>query len=75
MSEIHVALVSAYPTEAEARAAIVAGLQPLTSDTPYLGIWTMPPPYGGRVHVFADETAERLEDAGWTRELGAREDA
>lgn len=64
---IHVALVSAYPTEADARTQIVAGLQPL-EDTPYLGIWTMPLPYGGRVHVFADETADRLEAAGWTRE-------
>lgn len=65
---IHVALVSAHPTEAEARAEIVAHLQPLTENTPYLGIWRMPPPYGSAVHVFGQRDDLGLAAAGWTRE-------
>jgi hypothetical protein len=69
---IHTALVSAFPTESEARAAIGEELHVIAlgqfRGAKYLGIWTMPLPYGGRVHVFADETPERLEAAGWTRE-------
>jgi hypothetical protein len=60
---IHVALVSAYPTEAKARAVI-----DVPDGAPYHGTWTMPLPYGGRVHVFGDADPERLEAAGWTRE-------
>lgn len=61
---IHVALVSAHPTEAEARALIGTG-------APYLGIWRMPVPEQTPVHVFTDTTAEQLEAAGWTREAEA----
>lgn len=36
--------------------------------TPYLGVWRMPPPYEGLVHVFSDEmTAEQLVAAQWTQ--------
>lgn len=65
---IHAALVSAYPTEAEARAGIVAELQPLTAGTPYLGVWRPPPPLDSLVHLFsADVTAEELAAAQWTQ--------
>jgi hypothetical protein len=60
---VHVALASTYPTEKDARAAIDAN-----TDTPYLGIWTMPLPYGGTVHVFTNANPDRLETAGWTRQ-------
>lgn len=61
---IHVALVSAYPTEAEARAAFTP-----PTEAPYRGIWRVPEPYGGRVHMFAEETPDQLHDAGWEREF------
>jgi hypothetical protein len=72
---MHVALASAYPTEADARAALrdkgnyapevraFAG-----SDAPYLGIWLMPEPYRTAVHVFTDAPAEYLEATGWMRD-------
>lgn len=70
---IHVALVSAYPTEAQARAGIAEELHVIAlgqfRGAKYLGVWTMPLPYGGRVHVFGDETADQLHDAGWEREF------
>lgn len=59
----HVALISAYPTQTDARTRI-----PTISDLPYAGIWTLPLPYGGTVHVFTTTTAEDLEAHGWTRE-------
>jgi hypothetical protein len=72
---IHVALVSAYPAEAQARAALAdpANYAPeyarhAASDAPYLGVWRMPVPERTRVHVFADTTAEDLEAIGWTWE-------
>jgi hypothetical protein len=72
---IQAVLVSAYPTEAEARAALTdpANYAPeyarqAASDAPYLGVWHMPLPEQTRVHVFADITAEDLEAIGWTRE-------
>lgn len=69
---IHVALVSAYPTEASARAGIAEDLHVVAlgefRGAKYRGIWRLPEPYGGRVHVFGDETPERLESAGWIRE-------
>jgi hypothetical protein len=66
---IHVALASTHPTEADARAAAGAGtnLQPLYTDTPYLGIWHLPGPDRTRVHVFSDHPAEMLTRAGWTQ--------
>lgn len=69
---IHVALVSTYPTEAKARMGIAEDLHVVTlgqfRGCKYLGIWTMPLPYGGRVHAFGDEPPDRLAAAGWTRE-------
>ena len=66
---IDVALVSAHPTEAEARDILSDGGR-LAIGT-YLGVWTMPLPYGGRVHVFMDRTFAELEAIGWTRETEA----
>lgn len=67
MSEgIFVALVDAYPTEADARSA------PDAPDAPYLGVWTMPHPDAEPVHVFGPEAAiAMLKDYGWTREVTA----
>jgi hypothetical protein len=61
---MQVALVSAYPTEAAARAGIAAecGAAP---EVEYRGIWRLPEPYGGIVHLFADHPAEELTDGGW----------
>jgi hypothetical protein len=59
---IHVALASAYATEADARAATGPALEP------YRGIWVHPTPQRPRVHVFADLTDAELEARGWTRE-------
>lgn len=61
---VHVALASTYPTETDARNA----LGDSADGAPYHGIWTMPTPYGGTVHVFTHETPDRLETAGWTRQ-------
>lgn len=63
---IHVVLASAHPSQLDAVAALAQEGDELPG--PYLGVWTMPLPYGGRVHVFADIAAEQLEAAGWTRE-------
>jgi hypothetical protein len=61
---IHVAPVSAYPTEAEGRAAFAS-----PTDAPYHGAWRLPEPYNAVVHVFANEaTVADLARAGWTRE-------
>jgi hypothetical protein len=72
---IHVALVSAYPTEAEARAALSDGNNYAPgyrafagSDAPYLGVWRLAEPYGAEVHVFTALAADQLEAHGWTRE-------
>ena len=62
---IIVALVSTYPTEAEARVVLT------DPDVPYLGIWRLPVPEHTRVHVFTDTTAEHLEAIGWTKEAEA----
>jgi hypothetical protein len=62
---IHVALVAAYPTRDQAHAELTVGLM---DGPPYRGIWRLPEPYGGTVHVFTDHTAQDLEAAGWTRE-------
>lgn len=56
---IHVSLVSAYPTEAAAR----AGLGDLSEQ--YRGIWRMPQPYGGVVHLFCNEETDVLVTMGW----------
>jgi hypothetical protein len=72
---IHVALTSACPTEAAARAALRDGRNYAAeyagfagTDAPYLGIWRMPEPYRNVLHVFADCTAADLEAHGWTRQ-------
>ncbi|GIE35917.1 hypothetical protein Ait01nite_089620 [Actinoplanes italicus] len=63
---IHVALVSAYPTETEARRARGKAMP---DSTPYLGIWTMPLPNAEPVHVFgADNAPDKLSAYGWARE-------
>lgn len=69
---IHVALVSAYPTESAARMGIAEELHVVAlgefRGSKYLGVWSTPPPYSGVVHVFGDAEPEQLEAAGWTRE-------
>jgi hypothetical protein len=67
---IHVALVSAYPSEAEARAAVGTDLTHLAAtgtDVPYRGIWSLPSYERTLVHVFTADTADELLAAGWTR--------
>lgn len=61
---IHVALVSAYLTEAEARAGIAAATHaPVAVE--YRGIWRMPEPFGSIVHLFTDRDTEVLTVDGW----------
>lgn len=55
--------VSAYPTEADARAVL-----PESGQAPYLGIWLMPEPWRTPVHVFSDLEPEWFQAEGWTRE-------
>lgn len=66
---LHVALVSAFPTRADAAAAPGTTM---TGDAEYLGRWHPPlpgQPERPEVHVFVDdgETAELLERYGWVR--------
>lgn len=62
-----VALVGSYPSEADAWRELGAD-NDMPALTPYLGVWRMPPPYEGLVHVFSDEmTAEQLVAAQWTQ--------
>jgi len=56
---VHVALVSAYPSKSQAR-------DELGTSDPYLGVWRLPEPYGGVVHVFGRTEADRLNELGWT---------
>ena len=61
MATVHAALVSAYPTETDAR-----------NDWPdnlgtYHGIWHHPTPEAPLVHVFSDATDDQLTAAGWVR--------
>lgn len=58
---LHVALISACPTEAQAR-------DHLGTNDPYLGVWRLPEPYGGVVHIFGHTDTQQLENFGWTRE-------
>lgn len=58
---IHAALVSAYPTEADARADWPTNLGT------YRGIWTPPTPEKPLVHVWSDATDDQLTAAGWVR--------
>lgn len=60
-----IALVRAYPTESSAWAAVAAfpSTEPVGE---YRGIWRVPAPYGGIVHMFSDEPTEALTDRGWS---------
>jgi hypothetical protein len=61
---IHAALTSAYPTEADARRALVG----MPDDCPYLGVWHAPTCERPEVHVFSDDAdADELARAGWIR--------
>lgn len=56
---LHVAIVDAFPAEADARLELDTG-------EAYLGRWRMPTPEQPEVHVFSDDaTARDLERAGW----------
>lgn len=60
---IYAALVSAYPTEADARRAPTS----MPETTPYLGVWYAPTAEQPKVHVFSeDDDADDLRRAGWT---------
>lgn len=61
---ILVALVSAHPTEAEARVALA---KEHGHEAPYRGIWIHPTPDRPLVHVFSTESPDELEDGGWAR--------
>lgn len=56
-----VALVSAYPTEVDARAELPADL----SDAPYRGLWILPTYERPEVHVFTHQSVPDLLCAGW----------
>lgn len=56
-----VATVSAYRTEADARAQ----MPPEATHLPYQGAWLMPTPERTAVHLFTQATAEILRDTGW----------
>lgn len=61
---IHVALTSAYTTEADAR----RGLVTMPDDTPYLGVWHAPTHERPEVHVFSEEAdTDDLAHANWIR--------
>lgn len=62
MSLIHLALVDAYPTETDARTD-----DEVPDGAAYHGVWRVPQPYGGIVHVFGEISVENLEQRGWER--------
>lgn len=62
MAALHAALVSAHPTEDDARSAFE-----IAPHEPYRGIWQAPAPYNGIAHVFSDADDETLQRAGWRR--------
>lgn len=59
-------LVSAHPTEADARTAYTT--EHGHGNLPYTGIWVHPTPERPLVHIFSDQTVEELRAAQWTRE-------
>lgn len=60
---IHVALISAYPTEADARRTLG-----VPDDMPYLGEWVAPSFERPEVHAFSDDgDVDDLQRAGWIR--------
>jgi hypothetical protein len=60
-----VALKSAYPTETEARHALVTDLAPGVTLGRYLGLWRMPMTQAV-VHLFTDAAPGWLRRSGWT---------
>lgn len=68
-----VALVDAYPTEAEARDALNTELAVGMELGAYLGIWRMPTPEAPAVHLFTDASEDWLVCSGWKR-VHTRED-
>lgn len=74
---IHVALVSAYPTEAAARAGIAEELHIVAlgefRGSKYLGVWHTPEPAPAAVHVFGEVDPARLRLAGWTPDCARTE--
>jgi len=62
--QVHAALIEAYPTEEDARRALVT----MSASATYLGVWRAPTPELPEVHVFAEgyNHADMLA-AGWTR--------
>lgn len=59
---IHAALVNAYPTEADARRALMT----MPDDTPYLGVWIAPSYERPEVHVFSVQVdRDDLLSKGW----------
>ncbi len=69
---LHVALVSAYLTEAEARAALAGNLSAEPAE--YRGVWRMPTPYGSLVHLFSDDGAEDLAAQGMSPVVSSKGD-
>lgn len=61
---VSVALEDAYPSKTQAR-------DELGTSAPYLGVWRLPEPYGGVVHVFGWMEIGQLTDLGWTQEAEA----
>lgn len=71
---IHVALVSAYPTETKARMGIAEELHTVAlagfRGAKYLGVWLTAGPEPALVHVFGDVDPARLRLNGWVPEGG-----
>ena len=63
MSPYHVALASAYPTEATARAAAEDLPDGLVGE--YRGLWRIPVPERTIVHLFTDKNPTDLTALGW----------
>lgn len=61
-SLIHLALVEAFPTEADVREAMAS-----TNGVPYRGVQTHPTPTRSLIHVFSRRAPEQIESAGWGR--------
>lgn len=60
---IHIALVSAFPTEAAARASF-----DYVVTEQYRGIWRVQMPYCGIVHLFSDVETSWLVNKGWEQQ-------
>lgn len=72
---MHLALASAYPTEAAARNGITENLRAAALDafqgSQYHGVWRTAPPQCTPVHVFGEVDGARLLLDGWTPEPDA----